>query len=77
MKAQLTFDISDPDDARAHIEAVKARDMSLMLWEYDQWLRGEIKYKELPDGWDEAYQSARDKLREMAGEADIINLIFE
>ena len=77
MKAKLIFDLNDPDDCRSHELAVKSFAMNSLLWEFDQWLRSEIKYKELPDGWDEAYQSARDKLREMAGESDLINLIFE
>lgn len=33
MKAQLTFDIDDNDDAMAHLRCVKALDMAIALWE--------------------------------------------
>jgi len=32
MKAKLTFDLNDPDDAMAHMRAVKSLDMALMIW---------------------------------------------
>jgi uncharacterized membrane protein len=32
-KAILEFDLNDPDDIMAHLRAVKALDMSLVLWE--------------------------------------------
>lgn len=33
MNAQLTFDLTDPDDRMAHLRCVKAMDMALVLWE--------------------------------------------
>lgn len=33
MKAILEFDLNDPDDAVAHRRAVKARELTLVLWE--------------------------------------------
>jgi hypothetical protein len=32
-KAILEFDLNDPDDIMAHLRAVKALDMALVLWE--------------------------------------------
>ena len=33
MKARLTFDLSDPDDARAHRRCIHSEGMALVLWE--------------------------------------------
>lgn len=32
MKAILKFDLSDPDDALAHLRCIKSLDMALVLW---------------------------------------------
>ena len=45
MKAQLTFDLDDPEDVMRHLQCTKASNMASVLWEFDQWLRSEIKYK--------------------------------
>lgn len=33
MKATLTFNLDDGDDALAHLRCVKATDMAMLLWE--------------------------------------------
>ena len=33
MKARLTFDLSDPDDAMAHRRCIHSEGMALVLWE--------------------------------------------
>jgi hypothetical protein len=33
MKATLEFDLSEPDDIRAHLRCVKSQDMAIALWE--------------------------------------------
>ena len=33
MKARLTFDLNDPDDARAHKRCIHSTGMALVLWE--------------------------------------------
>lgn len=33
MKAQLNFNLDNPDDAMAHLRCVKSLDMALALWE--------------------------------------------
>jgi len=32
-KATLEFDLNDPDDVQAHLRAIKALDMALVLWQ--------------------------------------------
>ena len=41
MKATLEFDLGDPDDRMAHLQCIKALDMSLALWSITE----KIKYK--------------------------------
>ena len=55
-KAILKYDLSDPDDAVEYRTASKARDMSSVLWDFDQWLRQLHKYgvSELSVDWPEA-----------------------
>lgn len=38
------------------------------LWDLDQWLRNELKHKELPENVDVAYDTIRDKIREIMDE---------
>jgi hypothetical protein len=33
MKAQLTFDLNDPEDRMAHLRCVKSTDMAIVLWD--------------------------------------------
>jgi hypothetical protein len=46
MRAILKFDLNEQDDILAHKRCVKSLDMSLALWEVDQYLRSESKYKD-------------------------------
>ncbi len=66
MKAKLIFDLDKPEDRTEFELAIKGKDMALMLWEYDQHLRGDYKH----GGKEEAY-GYREKLREMMNEAGI------
>ena len=63
MKAILKFNL--PEDNQEFELAAKASKMYCTLWEFDQWLRGEIKYngKELNE--------VRDKLREIMNDNHI------
>ena len=65
MKAQLNFDLDDNDDALAHLRAIKALDLCMILWDFDQWLRNEIKHK------NKDYQDVRDELCRIMEEYDI------
>jgi len=42
--AILKFDLSDPDDERAHRYALAGRDALIALEQIDQWARGRLKH---------------------------------
>ena len=63
MKAILEFDLNEPDDIIAHKRCVKALDLTLALWDIDQYLRSESKYKD-----NEMAQEIREKMSEIMGE---------
>ena len=44
MNAWIKFDLDDPFDKVAHLRCTEALNMGSVLWEFDQWLRGEYKY---------------------------------
>ena len=46
MQAILKFDLSDPDDERAHRYALAGRDALLALAEIDEHCRGRLKHGE-------------------------------
>jgi hypothetical protein len=58
MKAILEFSL--PEDNQEFELHTKALKMYSTLWEFDQWLRSEIKYN-----GKEQYEPVRDKLREL------------
>jgi hypothetical protein len=63
MKAILKFDLNEQDDILAHKRCVKSLDMAIALWEVDQYLRGESKYKD-----NEIAYEIREKLYEIMEE---------
>ena len=69
MKAKLIFNL--PEDSHEWENAIKGASMHSALWEYDQWLRGKIKYDDLTDEQYQVYQGCRDKLRTVMYENDI------
>jgi hypothetical protein len=46
MKALLKFDLNEQDDVLSHKRCVKSLDMAIALWDIDQYLRTESKYKD-------------------------------
>jgi hypothetical protein len=60
MKAILKFDLNEQDDVLAHKRCVKSLDMAIALWEVDQYLRSESKYKD-----NEIAYEIREKLYEI------------
>jgi hypothetical protein len=66
MKAKLKFNLDDPQDQMEFNLAVRGKDLALLLWKYDQYLRGEYKH----GGKEEAYEY-RKTLIEMMNEAGI------
>lgn len=61
MKAILEFNL--PDDNQEFELAAKALKMFGTLWDFDVWLRTEIKYNN-----QEHYEPVREKLRELMNE---------
>ena len=56
------YTISTSDKAEA-LQAMKATNYLLALWDVDQWLRGQVKYAyDMPADEREAYQKAREEL---------------
>lgn len=64
--ATLTYDLNDSEDRMEHYRATISMDMAMVLWEYDQYLRGEYKY-----GENEAAYEFREKFREFLNAANI------
>jgi len=78
MKAILEYNL--PDEQQEYDLANKGSDLSIIIWDLDQWLRNEIKYNnELTDKESDTYCKIRDKLREIMEEHDITfnNNIFQ
>lgn len=71
MKAKLKFNL--PDDSHEFEMATKGAKMHSVLWEMDQWLRGNTKYAPdtISDDTYKAYDLCRDKLRELMNEDNI------
>jgi hypothetical protein len=64
--AKIEYDLSDPDSKARFTRANKADNLFSAVWEFDQWLRSQIKYCHKND-----YHSVRDKLYELLKDADI------
>ena len=67
MIATMRFDLNEPEDARLFKLMNKAEDLQGMLWEFDQYLRAEVKYSDDPDDAD----TIREKLWELLNECKI------
>jgi hypothetical protein len=72
-KGILEFDLNEPDEVMAHMRCVKSLDLSLALWDMDEYLRSETKYA--PDTMSSevygALQDARNKLHEIMSKHSI------
>jgi len=73
MKAQLTFDLFDAEDMIEHKRCIKALDICMAIWEMDQYLRTKTKYEsdKMTEEEYKAYETMRDKLREILEERTI------
>ena len=69
MKAVLEFDL--PEDNQDFKAAINGSNYRSAIWDYDQWLRSEMKYGDLPDATYKAYEECRKKLREILEEDNI------
>lgn len=63
MKAFLEFDL--PEDNMEFKAAINGSNYKSAIWEYDQWLRAEMKYGELDKKIYEAYDTCRKELRKI------------
>ena len=69
MKAILEFDLpEDNTDFQAAINGHKYKDA---IWDFDQLLRSEMKYKELSDETYQAYKWCRQELRRILEEDNL------
>ena len=66
MKATLEFNL--PDEDAEFRQAQDGGYWELVAWNMDEYLRGRIKYEELPEHVETALQLARDKLHELMDE---------
>lgn len=70
-KAILEYDLNDPDDQMAHLRAVKALDMALVLWEMayntKKGICYQIEFQEIKDPY-EVVDAIMDKLRDEMSE---------
>jgi hypothetical protein len=69
MKAVLEFDLpEDNTDFKSAINGHKYKDA---IWDFDQLLRSEIKYKDLSEDTYKAYKFCRDELRKILAEENL------
>ena len=62
MKAVLEFDLQDLEDRIEHQRMLKAKDMSIALWDMSQELRKKVKYAtdDLSEDTYKAYEEIQD-----------------
>ena len=62
MKAVLEFDLQDIEDRIEHQRMLKAKDMSIALWDMSQELRKKVKYApdDLSEDTYKAYEEIQD-----------------
>jgi hypothetical protein len=63
MKAVLEFDL--PEDQDDFQSAINGNNYKSAIWDFDQLLRSEMKYKELSDETYQAYKWCREELRKI------------
>ncbi len=73
MKAILEFNLDEPEESLDHLRAVKSLNIMSVLWEFDMYLRSQLKYNEdnLSDGAYEALDKAREKLYEVMNDQHV------
>ena len=63
MKAILEFDL--PEENQDFQSAINGHNYKSAIWEFDQLLRSEMKYKELPKETYKAYEYCRHEFRKI------------
>ena len=71
MKATLEFNL--PEDKEDFDFAVRGLDWSIVCWNMDQWLRGQIKNApdEMSDDTYKAFEQCREQLREFTSDYNL------
>jgi len=69
MKAVLEFDL--PEEERDFRYAINGEKYKSAIWDFDQLLRSEMKYKELSDETYQAYKWCREELRKILAEDNL------
>jgi hypothetical protein len=69
MKVELSFNLpKEEEDFRAAINGQKLRSIT---YDFDQWLRNQIKYEDLTDEEYQTLQKCRDQFRAMFYDEDL------
>lgn len=63
MKAILEFNL--PEENKDFQDAINGNNYRSAIWDFDQLLRSEMKYKELPEDTYKAYDYCRKELRKI------------
>jgi hypothetical protein len=63
MRGTLEFNLDDQEDEVAYMRCVKAKDMALVLWDTDQYLRDQIKHGQIDESAYKALDTAREVFR--------------
>lgn len=69
MKVILKFNL--PEENHEFANATQGSKMRSVLCEFDQWLRGKVKYEDLTDEQFQVFQGCRDHLRTLLYEENI------
>ncbi len=69
MKAILEFDL--PEDNTDFQSAINGHNYKSAIWDFDQLLRSEMKYKELSEETYQAYKWCRAELRKILAEDNL------
>lgn len=68
---KVTLEFNLPEEQEEFKTAASAGDMSQVLWDFSDFLRGKIKYEELSEAEYAIYEAVREKLYEIAGEHNV------
>lgn len=73
MIATIEFNLDEEDDYRSHSLMLNAEKYKNVIWNFDQWIRGKVKYppEDIPDGAHKAYAETREKLWEFLSDRGI------
>lgn len=69
MKATLEFDL--PEDNQDFLSAINGHNYKSAIWDFDQLLRSEMKYKELSSDTYKAYEWCRKEFRKILQEDNL------